>query len=113
MPATSTSWTIIQATGRREFMPRLKKAFPDLRHANQAQIAEGDTVATFSIVSGTHHGPFFGIPASGRKVSFQHLDLERVVEGRVVSHNAESGWLGVLLEWGILPLQRNGGHRST
>jgi predicted ester cyclase len=90
----------------REFMPRLKEAFPDLRHSIQAQIAEGDMVATFSIVSGTHEGPFFGIPASGRRVSFQHLDLDRVVEGRVVSHNAESGWLGVLLEWGVLPLQR-------
>jgi predicted ester cyclase len=89
----------------REFIPRLKEAFPDLRHSIQAQIAEGDMVATFSIVSGTHHGPFFGIPATGRKVSFQHLDLDQVVEGRVVSHNAESGWLGVLLEWGVLPLQ--------
>jgi predicted ester cyclase len=70
-------------------------------------------VATFSIVSGTHDGPFLGIPASGRKVSFQHLDLDRVVEGRVVSHNAESGWLGVLLEWGILPLPRDGGHETA
>ena len=52
----------------REFMPRMKTAFPDFRHSIQAQIAEGDTVATFSVVSATHEGPFFGIPASGRRV---------------------------------------------
>lgn len=94
----------------REFIPRVKAAFPDLRHSIQLQIAERDMVATFSIVSGTHAGPFLGIPASGRKVSFQHLDLDRVVDGRVSSHNAESGWLGVLLELGVLPLPKVG-HR--
>lgn len=95
----------------REFIPRLKKAFPDLRHSIRAQIAEGEMVATFSIVSGTHAGTFLGIPASGRKMSFQHLDLDRVVDGRVVNHNAESGWLGVLLEWGVLPFQPDPCHQ--
>lgn len=89
----------------REFMPQLKTAFPDLRHAIQEQIAEGDLVATFSVVSGTHEGAFLGIPASLRSVSFQHLDLDRIVDGRVVRHNAESGWLGVLLELGVLPMR--------
>jgi hypothetical protein len=36
-------------------------------------------------------------------VSFQHPDLDRVVDGRVVNHMAESGWLGVLLDWASCP----------
>lgn len=93
----------------REFMPKLKMAFPDLRHSIQEQIAEGDLVATLSIVSGTHRGAFLGVPASGRAVTFQHLDLDRLVNGKVLTHNAESGWLGVLLEWGILPIPQDAG----
>lgn len=34
----------------REVIPMLKGAFPDLRHEIKEQIAEGDLVATFSIV---------------------------------------------------------------
>ena len=88
----------------REFMPKIRMAFPDLQHSIREQIAEGDLVATLSIVSGTHQGTFLGVPASGRMVTFQHLDLDRVSDGKVVSHNAESGWLSVLMEWGVLPL---------
>ncbi len=91
----------------REFIPKLKMAFPDLRHSIQEQIAEGNMVATFSIVSGTHQGTFLGVPASGRTITFQHLDLDRIVDGKVVTHNAESGWLSVLLEWGVLPLSQD------
>ena len=90
----------------REFMPKLKRAFPDLRHSIQEQIAEGDLVATFSIVSGTHKGTFLGVPATDRTITFQHLDLDRIIDGKVVAHNAESGWLSVLMEWGVLPLRQ-------
>jgi predicted ester cyclase len=90
----------------REFMPGLKAAFPDLRHSIEEQIAEGDLVATFSIVTGTQRGDFLGIPATGRNVQFQQIDLDRIVDGKVVTHNAESGWLSVLLDWGVLPIGR-------
>lgn len=91
-----------------EVMPMLKAAFPDLRHAIQMQVAENDLVATFSIVTGTHQSDFLGVPATGRSVRFQHLDMDRVVDGKVMTHNAESGWLSVFLDWGILPIQKSG-----
>ena len=41
---------VIRAVFEAEVMPMLKGAFPDLRHEIKEQIAEGDLVATFSIV---------------------------------------------------------------
>lgn len=90
----------------REVMPRLRRAFPDLRTAVQRQVVEGDLVATFSILSGTHEGRFFGIPPTGKRVTLQHVTIDRVQDGKVVEHNGESGWLGVLVELGVLPWRR-------
>jgi predicted ester cyclase len=90
----------------RQVMPRIRRAFPDMTTSVQRQVAEGELVASFSILSGTHLGRFMGIPPTGRHVDLQHVTIDRVREGRVVEHNGESGWLGVLVELGILPRRR-------
>jgi predicted ester cyclase len=87
----------------RKMLPRMLEAFPDLSQEIQAQVAEGEMVATFTIMRGTHRGSFFGADATGRRVTFQHLDMDRVVDGKVVEHNGESGWLSVLIDVGVLP----------
>lgn len=90
----------------RQVMPRIRRAFPDLTTSVQRQVAEGELVASFSILSGTHLGRFLGIPPTGKRVSFQHVTIDRVRDGRVLEHNGETGWLGVLVELGILPQRR-------
>jgi len=97
----------------RQVMPRLRRAFPDMRTSLQRQVVEGDTVASFSILSGTHLGRFMGIPPTGRRVTFQHVTIDRVRDGRVIEHNGESGWLGVLVELGVLPRRDGDGGRPA
>jgi predicted ester cyclase len=86
-------------------MPRLRRAFPDMTTTLQRQVAEGELVASFSILEGTHLGTFMGVPPTGKQVRFQHVAIDRVVDGKVVEHNGETGWLGVLVELGVLPLK--------
>ena len=59
-------------------------------------IAEGDTVATFCLLRLTHTGTFMGIAPTGKTVECQFLAMNRVVDGMVVQHNSEVGWLSVL-----------------
>jgi predicted ester cyclase len=42
-------------------------AFPDLSHTLVSFLAEGDRYAAEIEISGTHRGPFNGLPASGRR----------------------------------------------
>ncbi len=88
----------------RRMLPVVRAAFPDFGGTVERQIAEGDTVATHALCHGTHQGAFMGVAPTGRRVSFQSVSLDRVVDGKVVQRNSELGWLSVLLQLGALPL---------
>ena len=73
-----------QAT--KDFLALMLQAFPDLDISIESQIAEGDTVATVAVMTGTHQGEFMGIPATGRQVAVRTMDTERVRGGRFSEH---------------------------
>ena len=76
-----------QAPGPEGFHPivdAFHTAFADLRVVNEDVIAEGDRVAVRSTVYGTHVGDFFGLPATGRTVSFRAMDIHQVRGGRII-----------------------------
>lgn len=89
----------------REAFPILKAAFPDITIELQQQLVDGNRVASHWLLTGTHLGSFFGIPATGRIVKYQNIGIATVVEGAIVQYNAESGWLSVLRQIDALPLQ--------
>jgi predicted ester cyclase len=71
-----------------------RRGFPDL-HADVADIvAEGDRVAMRVIITGTHHGQFFGNAPSGRPVSIEQFHFLRVnSRGQCTRH-----WANVALD---------------
>jgi steroid delta-isomerase-like uncharacterized protein len=58
-------------------------ALPDLRNVEQDIIAERDIVSVRATVEGTHKGDLLGIPASGRHVQWDAVDVYRVADGRI------------------------------
>lgn len=89
----------------RQRIPTLRSAFPDLTVDIEQQMAEGDLVCTHAWFEGTHRGEWLGIPATGRRVRFQNVSIDRVVDGKVAQHNAESGWLSLLMSLEVLPMR--------
>ncbi|TWV99342.1 ester cyclase [Chitinophaga pinensis] len=64
----------------------LRPAFPDLKVTIYEQVAEGDKVTTFKIISGTHQGVFLGIPATHQSVSIRVMDMVTVRDGKYYEH---------------------------
>ena len=58
-------------------------ALPDLHNVEQDIIAERDIVAVRAVVEGTHKGDLLGIPASGRHVRWDAVDVYRVADGKI------------------------------
>jgi steroid delta-isomerase-like uncharacterized protein len=58
-------------------------ALPDLHNVEQDIIAERDVVAVRAVVDGTHKGDLLGIPASGKHVRWDAVDVYRVVDGKI------------------------------
>jgi len=57
--------------------------FPDLRVTIQDMLAEGDRVAVRTTWTGTHQGPFLGVPATGRHVDGAGMGLYRLAGDRI------------------------------
>jgi hypothetical protein len=59
-------------------------AFPDNRHEVEEVIAEGDRVVLCCTLSGTHEGPFMGIPPMGRRIEVNEIHIYRLKDGKAV-----------------------------
>jgi steroid delta-isomerase-like uncharacterized protein len=65
-------------------MEAIRRAFPDHRLTIEDQIAEGDKVVTRVLFYGTHQGEFRGIAATGKRVSYAGIAIDRIANGKVV-----------------------------
>jgi predicted ester cyclase len=78
-------------------------AFPDYHSSVEDQIAEGDKVVTRFSSQGTHQGEFLGIAPTGNRVRVTGIDIDRVVEGKIVEHWSEADLLGMMTQLGVIP----------
>lgn len=88
--------------GVRMLYTGLRAAFADFHADIHWQTVEGDKVTTFKTYHGTHAGDFLGVPATGRKVHFDTIDVFRVRDGRLVAHWGIADLLGLLIQLGRL-----------
>jgi predicted ester cyclase len=54
-----------------------RAAFPDLRMEAQDVLASGDKVVARVRATGTHQGEFMGMPATGKSIHVQLIDIIR------------------------------------
>lgn len=87
----------------REFYTNLRKAFPDLKFTIHDQVAEGDKVVTHFSATATHKGDFKGIPATGNKINFTGVDIDRISNGKFVECWTNIDELGLMQQLGIIP----------
>lgn len=64
----------------------LRAVFPDLRVSIHEQIADDEKVVNRKSFEGTHRGEFMGVPATGRPVSFEVIDILTFRDSRIVEH---------------------------
>jgi steroid delta-isomerase-like uncharacterized protein len=78
------------------FLDALHAGLSDIKVVALRQVAEHDLVVTHKVISGTHSGTFFGIPATGRPVSFEAIEIIRLEDGRYAEHWVQSNMAAVL-----------------
>jgi predicted ester cyclase len=78
-------------------------AFPDLKFTFEQEVIDGDWVAGRGYISGTHKGPFNGVPASGKKVKMGFMDLWRFENGKLAEYWGQPDLLGLLQQIGAVP----------
>jgi predicted ester cyclase len=81
----------------------LRAAFPDLHLAVEDAAAAGDRVWLRLHGTGTHDGPFMGLPATGRRIDITVIDVVRVANGRLVEHWGVADRFSVAQQIGLVP----------
>lgn len=82
----------------------LTAAFPDMRMDVQDVIASGDKAVARVRVSGTHQGEFMGIPATGKPVSLNIIDITRFGDdGLAREHWGVTDQLAMMQQLGVIP----------
>jgi steroid delta-isomerase-like uncharacterized protein len=90
----------------KDFVARMREAFPDWRSTVEHQIAEGDYVAIRWISRGTHDGPFMGMEPTGRRVEMTGTTIFRLQDGKLAEGWAHPDLLGLLQQIGARELVR-------
>ena len=79
-------------------------AFPDLHATEYDIIADGDKVAVRFIVEATHSGNLVGIPATGKKVRWDAVDVYHFKDGKITEEWAADDMAAVMHQVGAIKL---------
>ena len=85
-PPDSIQTTALDGDAWVEFLGVFVEGFPDLHLEVLDSSADEGMVAQRILFTGTHTGPFRGLPPTSRKVRFSGLEINRMVDGRVAEH---------------------------
>ena len=91
--------------GFKQMVAGLHQAFPDFDTQVHDQIADGDKVVERWTGGGTHEGDFMGIPATGRRIEIEGMDITRLADGRIVEHWTQMDALAMMQQLGVIPEQ--------
>ncbi len=79
-------------------------AFPDLRLDPEDVLASGDKVVARVRATGTHQGEFMGMPATGKGIDVQLIDIMRIGDdGLVREHWGVFDALAMMQQLGVVP----------
>lgn len=87
--------------GVKQFFTMMRNAFPDLTFDVKFYMADGDKVAAYATMSGTHKGEFMGMAGSGKKISVTLVDIIRFEKGKAVEHWGATDSMAMMEQLGM------------
>lgn len=89
--------------GMKQGINEMRAGFPDLKVAVNEVISHGDKIVARSTFTGTHKGTFMSLPATGKRVSFEAIDIVRFAGGKAVEHWGVADNLSLMVQLGAVP----------
>ena len=84
--------------GMKEHLIDVKKTYPDYTMKIIKQYSDGDYVISEFIMQGTHEGEWIGIQPTHKTLLFTGVDIDKVVDGKIVEHGGAVNTFETLFE---------------
>ncbi len=78
------------------------KGFPDLNVEVLRSAAEGDLVFVHIRMTGTNSGAMMGMPATGKKIDVNAIDIIRIKDGKCAEHWMETNSIAMMQQLGLM-----------
>jgi len=75
-----------QPEGVERFLMQFLISFPDLQHAVEGMVAEGDWVAVHFSTRGTHSGQWMEFAPTGKSIHYTGITLARISGDKIIEH---------------------------
>lgn len=89
--------------GFKQYVLGWRAGFPDVHCDVGDFVEEGDRIAWSVRAKGTHTGEFMGIPATGRSVDFDSLNIATMRDGRGLHHKVVMDTAAMMTQLGLIP----------
>jgi steroid delta-isomerase-like uncharacterized protein len=71
--------------GFKDYAQMITKAFPNMYHAVEMLVHEGNTLAAYVTYSGTHEGEIFNYAPTHKRISYSGASFFQVKDSKIVS----------------------------
>ena len=94
--------------GLRQFVSEFRAGMPDVHYVvdhltSDDLVGEGDRVVQRLLARGTHTGSLFGIPATGRQISWTEAHIGRYQANKLAEHWGNVDVLSIFQQMGVVP----------
>jgi predicted ester cyclase len=95
---------LVGIDGARHHILGVRETYPDLHLSIEQQFVDGDWVITSYSMTGTHKGVWMNIKPTGKKIEVTGLNLDKIVDGKIVEHGGAANLFEALLDIGAIQL---------
>ena len=94
--------------GAKEHIKGVRATYFNLHLRIDNQIAENDYVVTCITATGIHKGEWMNIKPTGKPVTFTGVNIDKVVNGKIVEHRGATNLFSTLLNIGAIVPTKEG-----
>ena len=84
--------------GMKEHLTAVKQTYPDYTMRILRQYEDGDYIISEFVMEGTHEGEWIGIKPTHKRLSFTGVDIDKVIDGKIVEHGGAVNTFETLYE---------------
>lgn len=87
--------------GLKQMIVAFRTGFPDMKITVESILSEGDRIAAYTVMTGTHTGEFMGMKPTGKAIRVEGFDLVRFEGDRMAEHWGVNDDAGMMRQLGV------------